>query len=386
MGLLQKMFIKKDFYKNISEAPKRRFYDVNNLNLQAFSEFVTQFISDTENKINTCLNAFFYDLNIKIKIDKKKSSRSRLAFYVIDNPNEEYVIENGIIKAIGTIINNAVITYGNKRNSRVEKIFRYYETIVSTFAEMCVPLTTRVEFRYGFFEDCYFYLKAENGVGGVRIYRVKKELDEDKSDCFYINLDDIQEMIDKMIIPDSYVRSFETLSDFVTSKEHKAREEVSFELRRLEAKEVLEEKLEQKFLEILEIQKELSEGYGETRRITLTSKYLFDIVDGVKRIKKKWLPYLPYINLDNVNWGNILIAGVDFSYSNLRLDPQVVHNKDLRGCKFVSISPKERIFDEDADFSGCLMEGTYIDDVPVKRGINARTPNLKIINKSEYHE
>ncbi|MDE6141164.1 MAG: hypothetical protein K2G03_01035, partial [Bacilli bacterium] len=64
MGILQKMLIKKEFYKSISESPKRRFYGVDNANLQVFDGYVMQFIGETEDKINTCLNAFFYELGM----------------------------------------------------------------------------------------------------------------------------------------------------------------------------------------------------------------------------------------------------------------------------------------------------------------------------------
>ena len=108
-------------------------------------------------------------------------------------------------------------------------------------------------------------------------------------------------------------------------------------------------------------------------------------MDGVKHFKKKWLPYLPYINLSRISVVGVDISGIDFSYTNIKIDPQVVHNKDLSNCKFVSPSPKEWIFDPNANFSGCLLDGTYIDDAPVRHGINRKSANLKIINRNEYH-
>lgn len=386
MGMLQKIFIKKEFYKNISESPKRRFYGVNNVNLQDFSLDVINFINNTEDKINVCLNAFLSDLNIKIKIDKSKSNRSKLVFYNVDNRDEVYVLENGEIKALGNVVNNAIISYGMNNKNKVLKIFRYYETIISTFSRMSVPLTSRVEFRYGFFEDSYFYFKDETGMSGCMIYRVKKDTMEDKNDCYYFNLDEIQDMFEKTIIPDDYIRAFDTLRNFVIAKEQSVRDEISVELKRQESKDVLESKLEQKFIEILEIQKELSETYGELKRITLTSGHLFESVDGVRRIKSKWLPYLKYINLNKVNFEDVDISGVDFSYTNLKLDPQIVHNKDLRNCRFISHSSKEWIFTSEANFTGCLLDGTYIDDAPVRVGINNKTPNLKIVNRNGYRK
>ena len=385
MGVLQRILIKKDFYRSISESPKRRFSGVDSVNLQLFSEYTDKFIRETEDKINTCLNAFFYDLGINIKINKRHSNRSVLAFYNVDNPNEEYKIENGEIKQAGTVVNQAIINYGKTRKERIDKVFLYYETIVGKFAQMSVPVTTRIDYRYGFFEDGYFYFKDETGIGGVKIYRVKQETIPDEVDCYYFNLDEIQPMIEKMIVPEDYTRSLANLKDFVNSNEQKVRDKISIELKRQESKHELEDKLEQKFIEILEIQKELSEVYGELRRITITSSYLFKTVDGVKYFKKKWLPFLPYINLAKVNLAGVDISGIDFSYTNIKVDPQVVHNKDLRNCKFVSRSEKEWIFDPNANFLGCLLDGTYIDDAPVKYGINRKSVNLKIINRNEYH-
>lgn len=385
MGVLQRVLVRKDFYKLFLESPKRRFSGIDCVNLQLFSEYAMQFIGETENKINTCLNAFFYDLGINIKINKKHSSRSALAFYNVDNPDEEYKIENGEIKSSGTMVDQAILNYNKTRKERIEKVFRYYETIVSSFSEMSVPIDSRIDYRYGFFDDGYFYLKDENRMGGSRIYRVKEDVITDEIDCYYFNLDELQPMIDKTIVPEDYTRALANLKDFVNSKEQKVRDEISLELKRQESKHELEGKLEQKFIEILEIQKELSDVYGELRRITITSGYLFETVDGVKYFKKKWLPFLPYINLSKVNLKDVDISGIDFSYTNVKVDPQVVYNKDLRNCRFVSRSKEEWIFDPNANFLGCLLDGAYIDDAPVKNGINRKSVNLKIINKDEYH-
>lgn len=384
MGVLQAMFVKKEFYKDIMESPKRRYLSSSNVSLPTFTDDVVKFIGDTETKINTCLNAFFYDLSIKISIDKKQSDRSKLAFYNVDNPLEEYVIYNSEIKPIGTVVNDSIINYSKTKKSKIDSIFRYYETIVSTFAMMSIPITSKTEFRYGFFEDNYFYLKDPSNMDGSKIYRVRKPREEDSAGCFYFNLDDLQDMLDRIIIPDEYLRSFERLKEFVHLKEQTIRDEVIVELRKQESKDVLESKLENKFIEILEIQKELSEIYGEFRRITLTKGHLFEVIDGVKYIKKKWIPYLPYINLAKVDLRNVNISGIDFSYTNIKIDPQVVYDKDLRGCRFVSHSPAEWIFTKDTNFNGCKLDGTYIDDAPVKINFKNMIPKLQVVNKNEY--
>lgn len=384
MGVLQAIFVKKEFYKDITESPKRRYLSSSNVSLPMFTDDVVKFIGDTEEKINICLNAFFYDLSIKISIDKKQSDRSKLAFYNVDNPLEEYVIYNGEIKPIGSVVNDAIINYSKTKKNKINSIFRYYETIVSTFAMMSIPITAKTEFRYGFFEDSYFYLKDESNMDGSKIYRVRKPKEEDSASYFYFNLDDLEDMFDRIIIPDEYLRSFERLKEFVHLKEQTIRDEVIVELRKQESKDVLESKLENKFIEILEIQKELSEIYGEFRRITLTKGHLFEVIDGVKYIKKKWIPYLPYINLAKVDLRNVNISGIDFSYTNIKIDPQVVYDKDLRGCKFVSHSPEEWIFNKDTNFNGCKLDGAYIDDAPVKINFKNMIPKLQVVNKNEY--
>lgn len=384
MGILQSMFVKREFYKDIMESPKRRYLCSTNINLPMFTDEVIKFIDDTEMKINTCLNAFFYDLSIKIRIDKKNSNRSKLAFYNIDNPLEEYVIYNGEIKPTGAVVNNSIMDYSKNKREKIEKIFRYYETIVSSFTMMSIPLTSKVEFRYGFFEDNYFYMKDGSNLDGAKIYRVKKEKDEDTSGNYYFNLDELQDMFNKIIIPDEYLRSFERMQEFVNMKEQTVRNEVSIELSKQESKDVLERKLEQKYLDILEIQRELSEYYGEFKRITLPGGHLFVTIDGIKYIKKQWLPFLPYINLAKVDLRNVNISGIDFSYTNIKIDPQVVYDKDLRGCRFVSRSVNEWIFNKDTNFNGCKLDGVYIDDAPVKIAFKNMIPKLQVINRSEY--
>ncbi len=386
MGMLQRILVRKDFYKSLNETPRRRFVDTESINLMMFNEDVKNFIIGTESKINVCLNAFFSDLNVKIKINRNKSTRSKLVFYNVDNPHEEYKLENGEVVATGSVVNNDVISYARNNKSKIEKVFLYYDTIVSAFALMSVPINARVDYRYGFFEDAYFYLKAENGFGGVQIYRVDKEvIDNDTVDCYHFNLDELQEVFDKTIVPGDYVRAYDTLRNCVNAKEQKVRDEISVELKKQESKRGIEEKLEDKFIEILELQKELNDIFNEKRRITISSNYLFEEINGTRRIKKKWLPYLPYINLSKVNLTEVDISGVDFSYTNLRLNPQIVYNKNLRYCRFVTRQNENKIFDPTTDFTGCLLEGTYIEDANVKKGIDYNAKGLKIINRSEYH-
>jgi len=54
MGMLQRILVRKDFYKSLNETPRRRFVDTESINLMMFNEDVKNFIIGTESKVHIC--------------------------------------------------------------------------------------------------------------------------------------------------------------------------------------------------------------------------------------------------------------------------------------------------------------------------------------------
>lgn len=67
-----------------------------------------------------------------------------------------------------------------------------------------------------------------------------------------------------------------------------------------------------------------------------------------------YIDYLRYINLGLISSNNLKASGIDFSETNIHLDPQRVYNKDLSHSKF---DDDNLVF---KDLSGCLLIGTDI--------------------------
>ena len=60
---------------------------------------------------------------------------------------------------------------------------------------------------------------------------------------------------------------------------------------------------------------------------------------------------------------NLKVSGIDFSETNINIDPQRVYNKDLSGCRF---GDDNIVF---KSFEGCNLSGCDISDERESMGI-----------------
>ena len=83
---------------------------------------------------------------------------------------------------------------------------------------------------------------------------------------------------------------------------------------------------------------------------------LFITVGEHREINPEYIPYLPYIDLSYVDSTNLKVSGIDWSNTNISIDPQKVFMKDLSNAKFSDANIVFKSFDE------CNLAGTDISD------------------------
>ena len=121
--------------------------------------------------------------------------------------------------------------------------------------------------------------------------------------------------------------------------------------------------------ELLERQNQL-ESSGDNLEVKKKDKHKlpdkFIIVEGDHKVINPVYRslVLQYFDLSIESWRNVDIRGVDFSYTNIDINPQEVYMKSLEGCIFKGIS-----FSVFEDFNGVNIKGCklYIDpndDIP----------------------
>ena len=116
----------------------------------------------------------------------------------------------------------------------------------------------------------------------------------------------------------------------------------------------------QKISDIDERLKELEyeEYYEETgNRKSVDLSELIITVDDHLEFNSQYVKYLKYIDLSTINeMPNIKVSGIDFSETNIKLDPQTVYKKDLSYSKFSDFNISFK------SFEGCILDGTDLSD------------------------
>lgn len=77
-------------------------------------------------------------------------------------------------------------------------------------------------------------------------------------------------------------------------------------------------------------------------------------VDDHYEIKSEFLSVLNFLNLENIDTNNLKVCGIDISESNLKIDPQLIYNKDLSNT---TLDDKNLA---SYNFDGVNMEGTNV--------------------------
>jgi len=111
--------------------------------------------------------------------------------------------------------------------------------------------------------------------------------------------------------------------------------------------------------------------------IQIDEDTLFEKVNDHYEFRKEFLPVLKFLNLSFIDTTNLKVSDIDFRGTNIRINPQVVYNKDLSYSKF----DDENLF---GDFSNCNLSGADISKESLPVGIyksiidnNTKLPNQK---------
>jgi hypothetical protein len=89
---------------------------------------------------------------------------------------------------------------------------------------------------------------------------------------------------------------------------------------------------------------------------------LFEKVDDHFVIRKEFVPVLKFLNLAFIDATDLKVSDIDFRGTNIRINPQVVYNKDLSYSKF----DDENLF---GDFTNCNLKGADISKESLPVGI-----------------
>ena len=173
------------------------------------------------------------------------------------------------------------------------------------------------------------------------------------------------------------------LNDLESEKNFdKLKEEELKEIQRQEELEALDKELFEALAKIDKIRTRQAEliPHSENmtkRRITLGYEDLLVKVDDHFEIKKERLEFLKLINFIGIPMNDVKLSGIDFTGTNIYLDPQSVYQKDLSNCIFDSETMVLK------SLSGCNLCGSDLSKVFGCYGIKEAIIDDKTILSSE---
>lgn len=386
MNSIKKMQIKHNFFKLVQGHPDRKSEKWEDTNLYYFIWRISEYIEFLEKHLEDSLNTLFLDIDLKVKVDRKRSDKDKLVFYNESDSKEVYMLVGDHINVVSSNGSEHAENDMNQLPEKLGRIYTYYKCIVDNFTEQEIPLTERTSWCYDFFEKGHYILKDKRKSNQVKLFTYVDEQEFADTDerCYY----DWKffEVLDKrIIIPTQYSEKFNTLKEYLSNCENELLKDIDEEIeeqqRNISIALNIEEEIEKKHLEILQLQEKLEQVSGQATRTIIPEENLFVTIDEVKCVKDCWKPYLRFIDLHNISFDDVYIAGLDFSYCNAKINPQTVYNRDLSNCRFISYSKEEWAFSPSADFSGCNITGSYIDDAPINFGIKPTNNNKVTLNK-----
>ncbi|MBP5656891.1 hypothetical protein J6X15_04930, partial [Candidatus Saccharibacteria bacterium] len=135
---------------------------------------------------------------------------------------------------------------------------------------------------------------------------------------------------------------------------------------RRQADEAKKAELQEKSVKLLEALKQVkqlaeeieaseAEGihiFAGKHRIGIPESELIIEVDGHRELNPKYLPYINYIDFALLDTANLKVSGIDWSGTNIRIDPQTVFGKNLSGARFNDGATTFGNF-EGCDLTGC---------------------------------
>lgn len=316
MNKLKKMLIKSDFFKAIEGYST----ECGNVSLYSFESSIEKLNKKIEDDLAFCLS---YVFGFKIDILPNFSDEYGLVFK--DLPNVLYKLNEGKIKPVWNASNKAFMNIVNYHSSELGIINKAYLELMESYKTVEIPLTERVSFCYSFYGGHWFQLKDKKDSNKhIKIRElVSKSLEVDTDDQCYFSWDDFYELVISTKIHPNYDNYFKKISEDVALIIKELKQDLG----------IIKPKKEDKSHDNDYNSSVVNEEQPHDRLI-IREVNLFVEVDGVKCVREEWKRFLRYLDLANISFAGVYIAGLDFTGSNAVIDPETVYNKDVSMCTF----------------------------------------------------
>lgn len=95
-------------------------------------------------------------------------------------------------------------------------------------------------------------------------------------------------------------------------------------------------------------------------QISVSEKELFYFENGYKRIKSEYLPFLPFLDVNSIDFSNSDLVGLDLSNTNIgHIDFSSLYQKSIQGTNFANVNLFGKAL-KDIDASGANLCGTWL--------------------------
>lgn len=323
MNKFKKMLVKNDFFKAVEGYSD----DWDNISLHYYQADVGHLNNKIEKALTFCLSTI---LDCDITIKPKLSDEGRILFIVDDVYDEFYELTDGTVKPIGIAYNLSLIIKVRNLGESLGLISDAYDKIMEKYKTEVVPITERVNFCYNFHECYYYVLKNKRDMDKeIKIFTSHSSYPQDShvdtDEYCYFSWEDLEALDRSIRIDPSYSACLNMLESSIDEIIDKLKEDLGI----VKCQDKCEkEQIEHSFISFD------AEESEEVPRLLIREDNLFTYVEGVRCVREEWKRHLRYLDLANVSFNGVYIAGLDFTGSNAIIDPKLVYNRDISNCIF----------------------------------------------------
>lgn len=317
MNILKKKLIKNDFFKAIEGHPN----DWNNVSLYHFEREIYKLNKKIKDELTLCLSHIVEE---EIYLKPWLSDKQGLAFRIDDVYNALYMLSDGKIKSTWKAPNKQFMDKAKNLGTELDILYKAYIELMKIYGTEIIPLTERVSFYYNFNSDYWFELKDkkdDNKVIVICEYTSGGSCVDTDDQC-YFSWNELAGLVVKIRINPYYDSKLKRINEDVTLRIEELKKELG----------ITETKKNDDDISEYTPSNVQDEVLGD--RFIIREENLFVEVDGVKCVREEWKKLLRYLDLANISFEGVNIAGLDFSGSNAVINPELVYNKDINMCTF----------------------------------------------------
>ena len=264
------------------------------------------------------------------------------------------------------------------RDNKNNKIYLYRKA-TGTYEELVYDYTGSLDINMNFdhniikINNTYYYITPFEAIRITKLFKDKKfdwttsimevtdsilSFEEFRSRILNNKdfMDNIREQV-KKLKKERYQKHLEE------TKRIKEQEE---KLKRLKRKKEILQTMSNLMKELKELDSGVSDKL-DSDRLEIEEDILLIDVDDHKEINPVFIEYLSLIDLQFISFKNVKVSGIDFSYSNARINPQEVYNKDMSNGNYsgldFNIFNFEGVNIKGSKFIDCMMDFTQFTNV-----------------------